>query len=166
MEDMVRSAHVEQCLPKAKVIRSDAALYVVLLLLAVVGILLTHLLSARFDLLRLPLQVILVLLLVGAGYGIYRNRLTTYRYTLTVDRLLIERIVGARERVLTDVALDDVCKVGPMNDSVRKTEPRAYHGAKAQRWFVQYRDGEAVRTIVISPSEELQMKLSEVFCAD
>lgn len=166
MEDTVFSAHVELCKPRTRFIRSDAALYAILLVAALVGILVTHWLSARFGVLRLPLQVVLVVLLAAFGYGIYQNRLTVFRYTLTADRLLIERIVGARERVLADVAHADVLCVGKMSSSVGRTEPRAFHGPQSEQWFVRYRDGEAVRTVVISPSADLKNKLTEVFRAE
>lgn len=159
---MPKSAHIELCSPHRRWIRSDGVLYLLLLLLAFAAILLTYRLADRYGLLRLPLQAVLYSALALTGYFLYRHRLVEFRYTLTEDRFLVERIVGKKAAVLLDLGRDVPFVVRKAAAKDRCTEGAAFHGKKTEAVCLEFRHEGRTRRICISPSPLLYDRLREV----
>ena len=79
---MPHMVHTERVEPKRRYIRSDGALYVLLLLGAFGVIFLSRVLANRLSIHTLYVQIGLYALLLGTGYAIYRVRLVDYVYEL------------------------------------------------------------------------------------
>ncbi len=145
--------------PRRRVVRSDAALFVLLLLGAVGCILLSHWLSERFAAQRLWFQIVLYAALLSGGYAVYRLRLTSFRYTLTDRELLIYRIVGRKETLLVTVPLAGVT-LGTWQNGTPGYEGRTYVGRRADALCLRFDDGRP-HAVCISPGETMQDRLIE-----
>jgi len=147
--------------PKRKIVRSNGALYVLLLLLVIGVITAGNLLSERWDLPRAIVQITLYVLLLVLGWAVYRYCLTSFRYTLT-DRLLsVERVVGRKERADECVHLSDITRIGPY-DKERETGRRArrlYVNGRKDALAVHVRGAGGGRTLLINPGAEFREKL-------
>ena len=163
---MPHIVHTERTEPRRKLIRTDGALYVLLLLGAFGAILLTFVLSNRFGINKLYLQIGLYAVLLGAGYWIYRTRLVDYLYELYDTELKVSQIVGSKQKLLLTVPLTDISEVGSFHKTDAKPESRSFHGAREKTtavWFI--RDGER-RVLCMNASDALIKKLSEAVHAE
>lgn len=133
-----------------------------LLFFAFAGILITYRLADRYDLLRLPMQAVLYSALAVTGYLLYRHRLMEFRYTLTEDRFLVERIVGKKTTVLLDLGTDVPFVLRQAKRGDRCTEGAAFHGKKSKAVCLEFQHEGRIRRICISPSEPLYDRLREV----
>ena len=158
MEDTIPVfLHTEVAEPRRRIVRSDAALYLLLLLGAVGCILLSHWLAERFAAMRLLFQIALYAALFSGGYAVYRLRLMAFRYTLTDRELLVYRIVGRKETLLLTVPLRGVT-VGAWQNGLPGYEGRTYVGRRADSLCLTYDDGRP-HAVCISPSDTLHTKL-------
>ena len=160
METSVQTlVHSELSEPAPRVIRSDGALYLVLLLGAVGCIALSRWLSDRFGLLRIWFQIGLYAGLLGTGYAIYRLRLVGYRYLLTDRELRIDQVVGKKIKPLLTVPLDNLIGEGPGEEGA--SDGRTYTGRRRDAFCVRYRTDAGVRRLYLSCSETLRSLISE-----
>lgn len=160
MEDRIPVfVHSEVSEPMRRVIRSDGALYLLLLLGAVGCILLSRWLAVRFGVLRLFVQAVLYAALLGAGYAVYRFRLVSYRYTLTDVDLTVHRLVGRKSALLADVPLDALLSVGADGEGV--SDGSTYVGRRRDAFCVRYAKDGRVRALYLSASAELRALLTE-----
>lgn len=157
-----RVIYTERNTPKRVVIRSDGALYAVLLLGTLLLIVLAYRLTARLGINRLYVQIGLYAALLGIGYLIYRVRLVEYVYELTDDALIIGQAVGKRQKILVSVPFSAIREIGPYSQTEAKREPRAYHGRRTSATAIRFeRDGEE-RIVLLRASDTLKEKLAEV----
>ena len=160
-----RIVYTERNAPKRVVIRSDGALYAVLLLGTFLMIALAHWLASRFGVNRLYVQIGLYATLLGIGYLIYRTRLIDYVYELTDDALIVKQAVGNRRKQIVSVPYSSIREVGPFRKIDAKREPRTFHGAIAQTTAVRFeRDGETY-VVFLRASDTLKEKLMEAYHA-
>jgi hypothetical protein len=153
--------HTERVEPKRRLIRSDGALYVVLLLGVFAAIFLSRVLANALGINTLLVQIVLYALLLGTGYAIYRMRLVDYLYELYDTELRVVQAVGVKRKPLISVPLDAVEKVGPFEKSDAKPEVRAFRGAKENTtavWFI--REGQRF-VLCLNASDALKEKLTE-----
>lgn len=157
---------MENASPKARVIRSKGALYVMLLLLAIGSIAAANALEERLQIPREYPQIALYALLLGAGWYIYRFRLTTFRYTLTDRVFAIDRLTGQAERAEERILLGEILQVeGFANAQGSKTRLGAARNRsvlpRKKSSMILYRDGGEEYALLISPSEALFEQLNE-----
>ena len=157
---------MENASPKPRVIRSKGALYVVLLLLAVGSIAAANALEERLKIPREYSQIALYALLLGAGWYIYRFRLTTFRYTLTDRVFAIDRLTGQTERAEERILLSDILLVeGFAYAQGSKTRLGAARKRsvlpRKKSTVILCRDGGEENALLISPSEALLEQLNE-----
>ena len=153
--------HTETSEPKHRLIRNSSALYLLLILCAFGCIALSSWLSARFGTSRLVFQILLYLLIIGAGYLIYRRYLLSYRYTVTTKELIVDQIVGGKQKNIVTVPLDSIIRVGgPEQIEIDKVE-NAYLGKKADALMVVYGQDQKTCALFLSASETLRTVLSE-----
>ncbi len=153
--------HTERVEPKRRFIRSDGALYVVLLLGVFAAIFLSRVLANALGINTLLVQIVLYAVLLGTGYAIYRMRLVDYLYELYDTEFRVLQAVGAKQKMLVSVPLDSVTKVGPFGKTGAKPEIRTFRGAREQTtavWFT--RDGQAY-VLCLNASDTLREKLTE-----
>ncbi len=158
---MPHMVHTERVEPKRRYIRSDGALYVLLLLGAFGVIFLSRVLANRLSIHTLYVQIGLYALLLGTGYAIYRVRLVDYVYELYDTELRVLQAVGAKQKPLVSVPLDAVTKVGPYEKTDVKAEIRTFRGAREQTtavWFT--REGQQF-VVCLNASDALKTKLTE-----
>ncbi len=151
---------MEKSEPKRRFVRSDGALYV-LLLMAVIGIIVAgNALSDRWQLPRLFVQLSLYAILLAIGWLVYRYCLVSFRYTLTQRMFRVERIVGRKERAEENVHLSDIAWIRLAADpacDIRRAR-RVYTGKRKNTLAVGIRAAKQY-TLLISPSDELKEKL-------
>lgn len=158
---MPHIVHTERTEPKRRLIRTDGALYVLLLLGTFVAIFLSHVLASRLGVSKLYVQIGLYAILLGTGYWIYRVRLVDYLYELYDTDLRITQIVGNRQKPILSIPLDTVTEVGTYRKTDAKAERRTFHGAREKTtavWFLQ--NGE-LHVVCMNASDALERKLSE-----
>ena len=163
---MPHIVHTERTEQKRRFIRTDGALYVLLLLGAFAVIFLSHLLADRFGANKLLVQICLYAVLLGAGYLIYRARLIDYLYELYDTELRICEVVGEKQKQILSVPLGAVTEIGTYRKTDAKAERRAYHGAREKTtavWFSM--DGERY-VVCLNASDALRKKLAEAVHAD
>ena len=154
---------MEKAAPKRRILRSDGALYVVLLI-AVVGVIVAgHAISARWDLPRLYVQLTLYALLLAIGYLVYRHCLIVFRYTLTDRMFTVDRIVGRKQSNDVSVHLCDISSIRPWTAAQGTGETgklrSLYNGRRADTLCVAVPIGGKRNRILISASEEFAGKL-------
>ena len=160
-----RVIYTERNAPKRVVIRSDGALYAVLLVGTFLLIWLAHRLAARFGVNRLYVQIGLYATLLGAGYWIYRARLIDYVYELTADELIVKQAVGNRQKQIVSVPFSAIREIGPYRETEAKREPRTFHGKRSETTAVRFeRDGET-RVVLLCASDALKEKLMGAYHA-
>jgi hypothetical protein len=158
---MPHIVHTECTEPKRGLIRSDGALYVVLLLGVFLAICLSHFLADKLGVSKLYVQIGLYAVLLGTGYWIYRARLVDYLYELYDTELRVLEIVGKKQKLLLTVPIGTVTEIGPYRKTDAKTEQRTFHGPRERTtavWFTM--DGEQ-RVVCLNASDALKGKLSE-----
>ena len=98
MEDVVYDVIATQvAAPEKKHIRSEGALYALLVLGALLIIGLGNRLQAWLGLPPVLVQGVLYALLLALGYWVLRFRLTSHRYTLTDKAFFVTRLTGRIE---------------------------------------------------------------------
>ena len=145
--------------PKRRIIRSDAALFVLLLLGAIGCIALSHYLSDRFGVLRIIFQLSLYGVLLAGGYLIYRFRIVSYRYTLSDSQFLVTQVVGNRTKDLFTVPIEAIVSVGVDEHAI--SEGRTYVGSRKNTFAVTYRKDGELRTLFLSGSDRLRELIEE-----
>lgn len=156
-----RHVALEKAVPKRRIVRSDGALYVLLLASVVLIIMAGNVLSSLWSIPRLPVQVALYAILLVIGYVVYRRCIVTFRYALTDRMLAVDRIVGRKERSEENVHLLDIVAIHPLQQA------RGALGKCRGLYVNSKRDALAVTvqaagkryTILMSPSEEFAGKL-------
>ena len=162
---MPHIVHTERTEPKRRFIRTDGALYVLLLLGVFGAIFVSHFLADRFGLSKLYVQIGLYAILLGTGYWIYRARLVDYLYELYDTELRITQVVGNKQKLLLTVPLEAVTEAGLYRKTDAKPEPRTFHGARKNTtaiWFE--RDGRRY-VACVSVSDTMKEKLAEALHA-
>ena len=163
METSVVENHVmiEKAAPRRQFVRSDGALYVLMLALVVGVIVAGNVLSARWGLPRLYVQLSLYAVLIAAGYWVYRHCLVVFRYALTDRMLTIDRIVGKKVRNDENVHLCDIVALRPFDKTNRDTGKLRglYVNRRRDALAVTVSAGGRRFTILMSPSEEFAGKL-------
>lgn len=147
--------------PKRRLLRSDAALYAVLLAGAIGCIALSRVLAARFGTMRLVFQIWLYAALFLGGYFVYRFRMVAFRYTLTPEGLTVHQSVGSRTTLLVSVPYDAIESVGPWQDGAGSFDGRTFIGKRADALCVLYRAGEERHALCLSASDRLRELLEE-----
>lgn len=163
-----RTPHIlytERSEPKRRFIRTDGALYLVLLAGAFLAILLSRILAARFGVSRLYVQIGLYAVLLGAGYLIYRARLIDYIYELYDTEFCVVQAVGQKRKTLLTIPLAEVGEVEPFRKTDAKPTIRTFHGSKKDATAICFtRDGQRYVTYVCL-SDTMKEKLSEALHA-
>ena len=99
--------------PAKRIIRSDVALYVLVVVVVFAAILLVSALIVLLGLPEFVSQLALFAALLVFGWRLYRVRLLSYRYTLTERMLSVDRIVGRKQRPELAVHLSDITHIRP-----------------------------------------------------
>ena len=109
MEDVVYDVIATQVAsPEKKHIRSEGALYALLVLGALLVIGLGNRLQAWLGLPPVLVQGVLYALLLALGYWVLRFRLTSHRYTLTDKAFFVTRLTGRSEKLIAEVPLESI----------------------------------------------------------
>lgn len=153
--------HTERTEPKRRFVRTDGALYVLLLLGTLGAIALSFFLSNRLGVNKLYLQIGLYAVLLGAGYWIYRTRLVDYLYELYDTDLRVTQIVGSKQKLLLTVPLDCITEVGPYRKTDAKPAERTFHGAREKTAAVWFTENGERRVLCLNASDALLRKLTE-----
>jgi hypothetical protein len=157
--------YAERNAPKRALVRSDGALYVLLLFLVFGAIALSHVLSKQFGINRLYVQLALYALLLIVGYAIYRLRLVDYLYELTEKELIVTQAVGSKQKRLAVVPLEAIAEVGAYRKTDAKPAANAYRGQKSQTTAVWYAEAGERYVLLLNASDTLKEKLSEAIHA-
>lgn len=169
METMDAGERVENLIgtdraePKKRVLMTDGALYVVLLV-AVIGMIVAgNAVSALLELPRILVQIVLYAILLTIGYLVYRYRLLAFRYVLTERMLYVERVVGQKTRSEAQAHLSDIESIRPFSEETEGAGKRLglYTGARKDALALCVRENGVRRTLLISPSAEFAGKLTE-----
>ncbi len=155
----------ERNAPKRAVVRSDGALYVLLLLLVFVAIFLSHVLSKQFGINRLYVQLGLYAVLLIVAYAIYRLRLVDYLYELTAKELIVTQAVGSKQKRLAVVPFDSIVEINPYRRTEVKQELSAYRGKKTDTTAIWYSDAGERSVLLLNVSDTLKEKLTEAIDA-
>ena len=167
MEDMVYDViATELAAPEKRYIRSEGALYALLVLgaLAVIG--LGNRLQAVLDLPPVLVQGILYALLIGLGWWVMRHRLTSYRYTLTDKAFFVTRLAGRSERLMAEIPLEAIEYAGPYDEAKLKAlgcrmGANVRTGKIENTTMLLYWEGGALQCLCLSAGEKLKGKLTE-----
>ena len=151
----------ERNAPKRAIVRSDGALYVLLLIGTFAAIALGYVLSKRFGIKRLYVQLALYGVLVSAGYLIYRLRLIDYLYELTDTEFRVVQAVGSKQKPIMTVPLSAITEVGAYRQTDAELAPRTYRGVKERTTAVWYTADGKPHVICLNPSDRLKELLSE-----
>ncbi len=165
MENSVLQNHImgEKAEPARRIIRSDGALYALLLLFTLGVIFLANAVSVLWNLPRLFVQLTLYLILFGLGYFVYRRYLVCFYYMLTDRMFTVDRIVGKKRRSDESVHLSDIVSIRPFRDAPGDL-------GKLRKLYVNNKRDTLALTVVaagkrftllISPSQEFAGKLIE-----
>ena len=158
--------YTERNAPKRLIVRSDGALYVLLLVATIGAIFLAYTLSKQFGVKRLYVQLALYAVLLGIGYAIYRLRLIDYIYELTDTEFRVLQAVGEKQKPIVSVPLDAITEVGAYRKTDAAVEPRTYRGAKKNTTAVWYTAEGKTHVVCLNPSDKLRTLLSEAAHAD
>lgn len=152
----------ELCVPQKRILRSDGALYLVLLGGVILVILLANYICKKTSFPSLPVHAVLYAVLLGIGYLVYRKRLVSYRYLLFDDAFEAYRVVGTREKLLAAISLNRITSMGAFAPSDAKNDARAFVGKRDAALCIRYTDEAGVlRALCISPTEPLRAMLLE-----
>ena len=155
----------ERNAPKRTIVRSDGALYILLLLLVFGAIAMSHLLAKEFGINRLYVQLGLYAILLVVGYVIYRLRLIDYLYELTDRELIVTQAVGSKQKRFAVIPFDAMLEIGAFRESDAKPAPCAYRGKKTQTTAVWYTEAGERYVLLLNASDVLKEKLSEAIHA-
>ena len=156
-----RYLHTEVIKPEHRLIRNSSALYLLLILCVFGCMALSSWLSATIGVARLAVQIILYLVVIGSGYLVYRRFLVGYQYTVTSEELIVDQLIGERQKKLLSVPLRSIIRYGkPEQMKDVKTE-NAYIGKKADSLMVLYEQEQKLHALYFSGSEMLGTILAE-----
>ena len=156
-----RLVYSERNAPKRVLVRSDGALYVLLLIGTFAAIAIGYVLSKRFGIKRLYVQLALYGVLLCAGYVIYRLRLIDYLYELTDTDFRVVQAVGSKQKPIVSVPLGAITEVGAYRQTQAEMEPRTYRGAKERTTAVWFTAEGKLHVVCLNPSDRLKELLSE-----
>ncbi|MBQ6331835.1 MAG: hypothetical protein IJI34_03575 [Clostridia bacterium] len=159
--EMPHIVHTERCSPERRFIRSDGALYVLLLLGAFAAIWLSRVLAGRLGVNTLLVQIALYAALLCAGYWVYRVRLVDYLYELYDRELRIVQAVGAKQKTLLTIPTEAITEVGPYRKTDAKPDQRTFHGPREKTTAVWYTQNGERRVLCLCASDALKEKLTE-----
>ena len=162
---MPHIVHTERTKPKRGIVRTDGALYVLLLLGTLGAVALSYVLSARLGVNKLYVQIGLYAILLGTGYWIYRTRLVDYLYELYDTDLRVTQIVGKKRKQLLAVPLEAMIEIGAYRKTDAKNDQRTFHGARETTTAVWYQKDGELRVVCMNASDALAGKLSEALHA-
>lgn len=146
--------------PKRRLLRSDGALYVVLLAAAIGIIMLGNTLSTLWDLPRFYIQLTLYAILIALGYAVYRCCLVSFRYVLTDRMFSVSHVVGNKVKPEANLHLSDIVSIRPFMPDA-ETEKRivlAPVGIR-ERVAVTCSVAGTRRTLIIAPSKDFHEQL-------
>lgn len=167
MEDMVYDViATEVAAPERKYIRSEGALYALLVLGALIVIGLGNRLQTRLALPPVLIQAILYALLLALGYWVVRFRLTAHRYTLTDKAFFVTRLMGKSEKLMAEIPLGSIEYAGPYDEAKLKElgcrmGPNVRVGKIEVTTMLIYRENGALQALCLSAGEKLKGKLTE-----
>ena len=167
MEDVVYDViATELAVPEKKHIRSEGALYALLVLGALIIIGLGNRLITALDLPPVLVQGTLYALLIGLGWWVMRYRLTSYRYTLTDRAFFVTRLMGKSEKLMAEIPLEDIECAAPYDGAKLKElgcrmGPNVRVGMIEDTTMLIYRADGALQCLCLSAGEELKGKLTE-----
>ena len=155
--------YTETVEPAKRFIRSDVALYVLVVVVVFAAILLVSALIVLLGLPEFVSQLVLFAALLVFGWRLYRVRLLSYRYTLTERMLSVDRIVGRKQRPELAVHLSDITHIRPAaqlpQKSCRASASACAWGDKTQATAVAYRAGGEASILLLSLSDGMREKL-------
>jgi hypothetical protein len=163
--EMPHIVYTERAESKRRIIRTDGALYVLVLLGAFGVIFLSRALEAALKVERLYLQLGMYAALFGVSYLIYRTRLVDYVYELYDTELRVLQAVGEKKKLLTTVPLDAITEVGTYRKTDARPTLRTFHGEREKTtaiWFTQ--DGKP-SVLCLNATDAMREKLSEAIHA-
>lgn len=145
----------ETALPRAGRIGSRGALYALLLLGAAAVYAARQAVGERLPFSPLLLQIPAYALLAGMAAWYVRARLTAFRYTLTDEALLVERLSGGGNRLLARIPLGAFCR-----DAAGPCAPLpAYVGRRRRAGALYYRQDGRARLLLHSMTEDMTARL-------
>ena len=156
----------EVATPAKRYIRSEGALYALLVVGALIVISLGNRLQALLNLPPVLVQGALYALLVAFGYWMLRFRLTSHRYTLTDRAFFVTRLMGKSEKLVAEIPLEAIEYAGPY-DGTRlralncRMGPNVRTGRTEDTTMLIYRADGALHCLCLSAGEELKGKLTE-----
>lgn len=156
-----RYLHTEIIKPEHRLIRSSSALYLLLILCVFGGMALSSWLSAAIGVARLAVQIILYLAIIGSGYLVYRRFLVGYQYTVTTEELIVDQLIGGRQKKLLSVPLRNIIRFGKPEQLKDAETENAYIGKKADSRMVLYEQDQRLHALYFSGSEMLGTILAE-----
>jgi len=167
MEDLVYDViATEVASPEKKHIRSEGALYALLVVGALIVIALGNRLQAVLDLPPVLVQGTMYALLIAFGYWVVRFRLTSFRYTLTDRAFFVTKLSGKSEKLLVEVPLAAIEYAGPYDGAKLKElgcrmGPSVRVGRIEDTTMLLYREEDALQCLCLSAGENLKGKLTE-----
>ena len=152
--------------PEKKHIRSEGALYALLVVGALLAIGLGNRLQQLLDLPPVLVQGTLYTLLIGFGYWTVRYRLTSFRYTLTDRAFFVTKLAGKSEKLLVEVPLEAIEYAGPYDGAkLKELGCRMGHSVRVGRiedtTMLLYREEGALQALCLSAGDILKGKLTE-----
>ncbi len=167
MEGMVYDVIATQVAsPEKKHIRSEGALYALLVLGALLVIGLGNRLRAVLDLPPVLVQGTLYAGLFLLGYWVLRFRLTSHRYTLTDKAFFVTRLTGKSEKLIAEIPLEAIEYAGPYDGAKLKAlgcrmGPNVRVGKIEGTTMLIYRQEGALQCLCLSAGEVMKGKLTE-----
>ena len=156
-----RVVYSERNAPKRRIVRSDGALYVLLLIGTFGAIALGYVLSKQLGIRRLYVQLALYAVLLAAGYAIYRLRLIDYLYELTDTEFRVTQAVGSKEKPILAVPLSAITEVGAYRQTDAIAEARTYRGSRDRTTAVWFTADGKTHIVCLNASDRLIEKLTE-----
>ena len=153
---------MERSEPKRRILRSDGALYLAVLLGVLAVIWGANALSSRYDWPRLYVQLSLYAVLIGLMFVLYRKCLLVFRYTLTDRMLSVERMVGKKCKPEESVHLSDITAIRPVSEAGGALpKPRGcFTGRRRDALAVTVREPARTFTLLLSPSDPFTASLT------
>ncbi len=156
----------EVAAPEKKHIRSEGALYALLVLGALLVIGIGNRLQTKLDLPPVLVQGVLYAGLIGLGYYVLRFRLTSFRYTLTDKAFFVSKLSGKSEKLLAEIPLGSIEYAGPYDGEKLKAMgcrlgPNVRAGKLEETTMLIYQEDGTRRALCLSAKEELKGKLTE-----
>ncbi len=156
----------ELAAPEKRYIRSEGALYALLVLGALVIIGLGNRIQTWLDLPPVLVQGVLYAGLIGLGYYVLRFRLTSFRYTLTDKAFFVSRLSGRSEKLVAEIPLENIEYAGPYDGEKLKElgcrlGPSVRVGKLEETTVLIYREDGTRQVLCLSAKEELKGKLTE-----